>query len=91
MLLGRPLMMVMMLCLGPGKLFGSTIGGKVGDKGCRISAKAFSRQPELATKVMVAEGDRNDVTWDAPEMFFTHSTKSWQVVNKSNQKKAGSV
>ena len=51
----------------------------------------FQRQPELTTKVMVAEGDRNDVTLDAPEMFFTHSTNSWQVVNKSNQKKAGSV
>ena len=51
----------------------------------------FQRHPELTTKVMVAEGDRNDVTWDVPEMFFTHSTNSWQVVNKSNQKKAGSV
>lgn len=51
----------------------------------------FHRHPELTTKVMVAEGERNDVTWDALEMFFTHSTNSWQVVNKSNQKKAGSV
>ena len=51
----------------------------------------FHRHPELMTKVMVAEGDRNDVTWDVPEMFFTRSTNSWQAVNKSNQKKAGSV
>ena len=44
-MLGKALMMAMMLCQGPGKLFGSTIGGKVGDKGCRISANAFSPTP----------------------------------------------
>ena len=65
------------------------MGGKVGDRRCL--PMPFHRHPELTTKVMVAEGERNDVTWDDPEMFFSHSTNSWQVVNKSNQKKAVSV
>ena len=57
----------------------------------------FQRQPELTTKVMVAEGDRNDVTWDAPEMFFLHIpliVGRWstnQIKRKLGQSDAGNM
>ena len=62
--------MVMMLYNGPGKHFGSTIRGEVGIGGVAYLPRLFLRHPELTTKVMVAEGERNDVTWDVPEMSF---------------------